>query len=197
TIFDIKSNKTVWCKYLDSSYKNIVIDVKEKFDYVGIQAITEDDIYHILVEYNCGDDFVRDKNFPYNDICDNQLPDNCCKVLFQIDNEHFEEFTKYMNEQNYDMFNFVKSGGECFEMMAKNISKGYPLEKIAELYGKNIDNVATIGDFYNDIEMIKKAKIGCAVNNAPQEVKNIADIVVASCEEDGLAEFIEYLINKF
>lgn len=197
TIFDVEKNETIWCQRLDSSYKNILHDVKEKFDFVGIQAITDDDIYHTLVPYNSGDDFVRDMNLPYKNVNEAQLPDNCCKVLFQIDDERFDDFANYMYKQNYEMFNFVKSGGDCFEMMASNISKGYPLEKLANFYGKTIENTAAIGDFYNDIEMIKKAKIGCAVNNAPQKIKDAADIIVASCEENGLAEFIDYLINKF
>ena len=53
------------------------------------------------------------------------------------------------------------------------------------------------GDSGNDISMLKFAGIGVAVGNALPEVKEAADCVVASNDEDGVAEAIEtFLLQK-
>jgi hydroxymethylpyrimidine pyrophosphatase-like HAD family hydrolase len=48
-----------------------------------------------------------------------------------------------------------------------------------------------VGDFDNDLEMIKAAGLGVAMGNALERVKSAAGAVVADCDSDGAAEAIE------
>ncbi len=48
-----------------------------------------------------------------------------------------------------------------------------------------------MGDNYNDIDMLKYAGLGVAMGNAPEEVKQAADFVTLSNEEDGVAAALE------
>ena len=50
-----------------------------------------------------------------------------------------------------------------------------------------------IGDNFNDLSMIEYAKVGIAMGNAPDEIKQKAFYVTKTNEEDGVA----YAINKF
>ena len=50
-----------------------------------------------------------------------------------------------------------------------------------------------MGDYYNDLEMIKKADISAATDNAPEDVKLYADFVAGRCEDGAVADFIDYL----
>ena len=50
-----------------------------------------------------------------------------------------------------------------------------------------------IGDNENDLTMVEYAGIGVAMANATENVKNAADVLTASNEEDGVAE----VINKY
>lgn len=52
------------------------------------------------------------------------------------------------------------------------------------------EEVAAIGDFLNDIEMVEWAQLGGAVGNAHPSLKAIADVVVRSNDEAGVAQFI-------
>jgi len=52
----------------------------------------------------------------------------------------------------------------------------------------------TIGDNFNDYEMIRYAGIGVAMGDAPDGVKAIADWVAPSVEEDGVASAIEHCL---
>ena len=59
-----------------------------------------------------------------------------------------------------------------------------------------IKDVMTIGDENNDIEMLEFAGIGVAMGNAKQHIKDKADYVTDTNENDGVAKAIEKLILK-
>jgi hydroxymethylpyrimidine pyrophosphatase-like HAD family hydrolase len=50
-----------------------------------------------------------------------------------------------------------------------------------------------VGDYNNDISMIKSAGLGFAVANAVDEVKAVADYVTVSNDDDAIAVIIEDL----
>jgi hydroxymethylpyrimidine pyrophosphatase-like HAD family hydrolase len=52
----------------------------------------------------------------------------------------------------------------------------------------------SFGDDKNDLEMIKRCGIGVAVENALDEVKNVAKYVCKSNNDDGVARWLEEYI---
>ena len=72
-----------------------------------------------------------------------------------------------------------------------NSGKGYGLKKLCEILGIDVKNALSFGDGLNDIDMIEAAGIGVAMNNACDELKQIADYVtLKNCNESGVAEGI-------
>ena len=69
------------------------------------------------------------------------------------------------------------------------------LEVVHKIYGDQSVEVMAIGDGYNDIEMVQRANVGVAVGNAVDELKALADKVVASNDESGVAEAIDSFIS--
>ena len=49
------------------------------------------------------------------------------------------------------------------------------------------------GDDINDIELIKECGIGVAMGNAVANVKDVANYITSSNEEDGIAVFLNNL----
>lgn len=79
-----------------------------------------------------------------------------------------------------------------FEATNPAVNKGTAVRYIAEeLLGLQSTNVMTIGDNFNDLEMLQYAGIGVAMGNAPPEVQAIAKWVAPTVEEDGAAVAIE------
>ena len=62
---------------------------------------------------------------------------------------------------------------------------------MAEHLGIKQEEVMAIGDNENDLTMVEYAGIGVAMANATENVKNAADVLTASNEEDGVAEVIK------
>ncbi|MBD2343131.1 Cof-type HAD-IIB family hydrolase [Anabaena subtropica] len=79
-----------------------------------------------------------------------------------------------------------------FEATNPFVNKGNAVRYLAEeLLGLQRENVMTIGDNFNDLEMLEYAGLGVAMGNAPAGVQAIAQWVAPTVEEDGAAVAIE------
>lgn len=90
--------------------------------------------------------------------------------------------------------NYFKSQSELLEIVPSNVSKGLTLEKLASLLGVKQEEVIAIGDDENDISMIKYAGLGIAMGNAKETVKQVADYITLTNEENGVGEAIKKFI---
>ena len=70
-------------------------------------------------------------------------------------------------------------------------SKGVAVEKLVKHLDIQREKVICIGDSYNDLPMLRFAGMGVAMGNAQQEVKEMADYVTASNDEDGIVNVID------
>jgi len=86
----------------------------------------------------------------------------------------------------------TKSVATFFEATNPLVNKGNAVRYIAEeLLGLQRNNVMTVGDNFNDVEMLEYAGIGVAMGNAPTQVQAIANWVAPNVEQDGVAAAIE------
>ena len=68
---------------------------------------------------------------------------------------------------------------------------GVSLEKLCEYVGVTREKLAACGDGYNDIPMIEYAGLGIAMANAKDPVREAADVITLSNDEDGIAAALE------
>ncbi|MCG8500240.1 MAG: Cof-type HAD-IIB family hydrolase [Firmicutes bacterium] len=80
------------------------------------------------------------------------------------------------------------------EFTNKYGTKGAAVKFLGEHLGIKQEEIMAIGDTYNDISMIEYAGLGVCMSNGPDEVKQLADYVALSNEEDGVAHTIEKFI---
>lgn len=81
-----------------------------------------------------------------------------------------------------------------FDLLPSGHSKAVALTWLAQHYGFDISQTLVVGDGHNDIEMLQAAGLGVAMDNAAPEVKAVADVIVSSNAEDGVAEAIERFV---
>jgi len=81
-----------------------------------------------------------------------------------------------------------------FDVVQPGVSKGLALRWLAAHCGIDISQTLAIGDSMNDLELLKAAGLGVAMGNAMPEVKALADTIVASNAEDGVAEALERFV---
>ncbi|WP_057912883.1 Cof-type HAD-IIB family hydrolase [Peribacillus muralis] len=76
------------------------------------------------------------------------------------------------------------------EVNAFGVNKAKAIELVCSLLNITMDQVMAVGDSLNDLAMISEAKMGVAMGNAQTVVKEKADWVTATNEEDGVAKAI-------
>ncbi|WP_455714890.1 Cof-type HAD-IIB family hydrolase [Anaerosporobacter sp.] len=83
------------------------------------------------------------------------------------------------------------SDGYWYKFTKKNVTKENAITRITEVYGFGTESIIAFGDDFADIGMLELCGLGVAMGNAIDEVKNRADIVIGSNDEEGIAFFIE------
>ncbi|WP_054958209.1 Cof-type HAD-IIB family hydrolase [Paenibacillus dakarensis] len=101
-----------------------------------------------------------------------------------------------MKLQEMDGLEITNSSPYNFEINPKGINKAEGIKQVCGLLGLEMSQVVAVGDSLNDLAAIQQAGLGVAMGNAQQTVKDEADIVVASNNEDGITEVIRNYILR-
>jgi Cof subfamily protein (haloacid dehalogenase superfamily) len=81
-----------------------------------------------------------------------------------------------------------------FDICADQVSKSSAIDRYAREIGIKPSEIICFGDNYNDIDMIRYAGLGIAPENAADAIKEAADYVTCSNNEDGVAKAIEKFV---
>lgn len=82
------------------------------------------------------------------------------------------------------------------EVNAEGARKGIGLLKLGEVLGISREEIMACGDGSNDLDMIREVGFGVAMANAIDPIKQAADYVTVSNDEDGVAKAIEKYVLK-
>ena len=121
-------------------------------------------------------------------------------IKFQISGIDEKEISKDkiidLLEKNFgeDLY-ITASGDSLLEIGNKNATKWTSIEEICDKLGIYTNEVAAIGDAYNDIPMVKGAGLGFAMGNAKDKLKEVADVIVADNESGGALEAVNYVLE--
>lgn len=82
-------------------------------------------------------------------------------------------------------------GIEFINVVDPEVSKGEALIALALHVGVSLSEVVAVGDGTNDISLLSTAGLAIAMENAPDEVKAVADYVTLDVDHGGLAAAIK------
>ena len=101
----------------------------------------------------------------------------------------------YINKRGKYRDAIINKDYEYLNITSTNINKHHALEFLTNYLNISYNNVLAIGDNINDLEMVKNAGIGVAVNEAYDELKDVAKYVTKSTTTEGaFSEAIEKFI---
>jgi Cof subfamily protein (haloacid dehalogenase superfamily) len=116
------------------------------------------------------------------------------KLLFFEDPQVLEEVERDLIKQLGSSVHITKSKPYFLEIIHKEATKGHAVKFLADYYHCDLSEVIAIGDSWNDHEMIEVAGLGVAMGNAVESLKQLADFVAPSNNEDGVKHVIERFI---
>ncbi len=194
-ILNLKTGEIVYQKVLDNSlikdlYKYAVLEDMGLVTYESDCVITGTRIDDKMtlearingLELKAVDDFVNYVDFDVN------------KCLFTSDEDHALERELHLANLYERQASIYRSEPFFIEVMPVGVDKAASLDILVKKLGMSVEDVIACGDGFNDMSMIKYAGVGVAMANAQEVVKEAADIVTASNDEDGLVPIIDKYI---
>ncbi|AJA47337.1 putative phosphatase HI [Clostridium pasteurianum DSM 525 = ATCC 6013] len=94
---------------------------------------------------------------------------------------------------DYDL-NIYPSKPTYLEIMPKEASKTSAIDVLRRKFNIKQEEILAMGDNYNDMDMIEYAGLGIAMGNAPDKVKECANKIALTNDEDGVAEAIREFV---
>ncbi len=90
----------------------------------------------------------------------------------------------------------TSSGLDWVEMAPPGITKAHAVQRVCERMGVHLNEVVAIGDNYNDLTVLASVGRAAAPANAIPEVLAIVQQILPSNEDDGVAQFLESLLDE-
>lgn len=216
--YDIKNNKILYENILSKTKALKIIKICEE-NSIYYNVYTENGIIAKNLSYNTlyyyKDNLTKpDENRTHINIVENvydyfeQREEKILKIM--ICDEHKTVFNSIVRklkelseievlEVSHMSRKIIKQGTdeialEYFytEVSAKDVDKWNALEEIIGLMNISKEEVVTIGDNANDLKMITNAGLGIAMGESAPYVKQSADIIAPTNDEDGVA----IILNK-
>ncbi|MCF2679295.1 HAD family phosphatase [Faecalicatena contorta] len=194
-ITDCRSNEVIYNKVLPDDVAHPLFTIAKKYTGVDIVTYAKDHIIsgirpnqYTELESRINnmpiievDDFPEQITEPVNKFLITGEPDIVDRVRLEI----ADYFRSYLYVYCSDPF--------FLEIMPPHIDKAQSLLRLLTSIGLTTDEMICCGDGYNDLTMIETAGLGVAMANAQPLVREKADYITKSNDEDGVL----HVINEF
>ena len=190
-IYDYDTDKPLFEKFIEEERKQAIRRVYEDFPDVGLEVYSDEIVY---VYRKCEETkrfLTRNYEVVY------ELPEEVwtkpwIKVLLIGEKPLIDKYEPIYRAK-YDSGYAVRSGDKYLDVVANGVSKGKGLLETAKLLNIDRSKIIAVGDNLNDISMLEAAGISYAVENGSDSVKNAADYIAPSNNNDAIAHIIEHI----
>lgn len=191
-IIDPKTDKVLWAEYFPKETAKSLVSyfLKNKFEF-GVEsegfALTPRNTERS--EYGPNMIYKRFEDLNYGKISK--------IVLFHVASIGDPQEVEKNLQKKYQELHFIRGGKNgspmVLDITSVKANKHLAVLELSKLLKVDIDLMIGIGDGYNDYPLLSVCGYKVAMENAPDELKAIADLIVPSVENDGLLSVINRL----
>ncbi|WP_156288846.1 Cof-type HAD-IIB family hydrolase [Oceanobacillus salinisoli] len=171
-----------------------IIEASYDLDVHNILAEIMDEVYMEQYDEKVIELFQQSKNDPPFTIGNlkHNLKEDPTSLLIYPKEDDILKLRNHLTEYHAELIEHRRWGTpyNVIEIVKKGINKAVGLQKIAHYFDISKENIIAFGDEDNDLEMIDYAGVGVAMGNAIDELKQVADHVTDTNEEDGIGIFL-------
>ena len=187
-VVDVKTKETIYEQTLTVEEAKKAYDRAKEFNlacmtYSQDTILTED----IGDEYVCVEAKINDIEKQKVESFKACLKDPIHKVLLTGKPDYVASIEEEFKQPFGDTLSIYRSAPFFIEVMAQGIDKAASLDRLAQSLGIKQEEVMAFGDGFNDLSMIEYAGLGVAMENAVEGVKQRANVITKSNDEDGIA----------
>ena len=195
-IYDHRRKEYLWTRGIDYDALELVAYIDRELPTMGIQVNTFDKIY-FSKENAAMKRFREITGLPNLVKPYAQVEEPLAKIVFgDMDLDQIRRLDELLHSHpKAKNFDFIHSEDTLYEILPKNSGKASLLPRFEELLHISHNKLIAVGDYYNDLEMIRCAGVGVAVANAMPEVKAVADYITVSNDENAIAQIIQDIEN--
>lgn len=182
---------------LDMKVAKDIVEACRSFQFHNIIAEVMDDIYFHYHDEKLLDIFsYGNPKITTGDLA-NFLTDAPTSMLIHTEEDELKLIRRHLAEVHAEVIEQRSWAApwHVIEIIKVGLNKAVGLKRAADYYGIPPERIIAFGDEDNDLEMIEYAGYGIAMGNAIDEVKNIANQVTLSNEEDGIGVFLADLLK--
>lgn len=195
-VYDFHSERILGAEYLEKEllvdYINYCLDT---FDQMVVEIFTPEGMYTVSPESNVDEYVLREEQPFISSELNEMLKNNWFKLILNDKRDKLLEARRALEKFGLSVsFDNVFSFEFYLEILKKGISKGSALHSMRKLEHFRDKTIIAVGDYDNDIEMIKLADVGIAVENASEDVKMAADMITVSNDCHAIYEIIHKII---
>ena len=195
--FPGNDNWGVYHEPLDLETVKEIMKVSEKYQIHNILAEVMDDVYFHFHDEKLLDIFsFGNPKMETGDLREILKKDPTC-ILIHASEDEVEKIRHYLSEVHAEVIDHRRWAApwHIIEIVRTGMNKSVGLERIAKHYNIPQENIIAFGDEDNDFEMIEYAGTGVAMGNAINSLKERANEITLTNEEDGIAVFLEKYLN--
>lgn len=189
-IFDPIQKISIWAKYIPESEARHLIEYCLKIKQsISLERDREIYVFGKLPskEYTSG--------LEIKDFQSLVKYDRISKIVLRgVKENALKEFKKTLSSTFKNLhidISFNPQRKAVLDIVSGETSKKVALYEFAELVGIKPEEIVGVGDGYNDQQLLSACGYKVAMQNAPEELKKIANIIVGPAEENGIVEAIE------
>ena len=191
-IYDHVEGKYIWYEEMSRSVIELLDDVRREFIDIGFQMNTVGPIY-FCNDSPAMENFRRITGAPKLIKDYREIEEPFVKVVFgDSDPEKIRALAGFLSMHHMaDQFDFVSSEPTLYEILVKGMHKGVVIPRLCDILGIDQRRTVAIGDYDNDVGMLREAGVGVAVSNASHAAMAAADVVLpVSNDEHAIAALI-------
>lgn len=137
----------------------------------------------------------KDQALKFVDVGMDDLPDpfTINKIVMSRPADELDAIIPKIPVAYHEKYNIYKSQPFILEILPQKVDKGYSMRLLGDMLDLEKDQIMGIGDQENDLSLVENAGFGVAMENAIPLVKESADYITKTNDENGVA----HVIRKF
>ncbi len=182
---------------LDVKVAKDIVEACRDFQFHNIIAEVMDDVYFHYHDEKLLDIFGLGKPRITTGDLANYLTDSPTSLLIHTEEDQLTKIRDHLSEVHAEVIEQRSWAApwHVIEIIKSGLHKAIGLKKVADYYNIPAERIVAFGDEDNDLEMLDYAGHGIAMGNAIDQVKNIANEVTLSNEENGVGEYLADLLK--
>lgn len=195
-VYDTYNHNVIYEKMLDKYLAQQIISKIKKYDIFTIVYV-RDQLYAENIDDENAYEYTELAALKITERKLASIDTDVSKIILRGDRNLLERIFTEMGSYINGKCNMFFSADNLLEFTNLEATKGKALAFLANYLNIVTNDIIAVGDNYNDLTMIEIAGLGIGVQNAVEEVKQIANYVtICDNENDAIAEIIEKFIFK-